>query len=62
MTLVVDSTSHQLKFADFQQKYFDGSLPAEYEVTPREELRNRPVSLPASVKEIADFLGLTPRS
>ncbi len=62
MTLVVDSTSHQLKFADFQQKYFDGSLPAEYGVTPREELRNAPVRLPASTAEIARFLGLIPRS
>jgi threonine synthase len=61
MTLVVDSTAHHLKFADFQQRYFDGTLAPEYEVTPREELRNRPVSLPANASEIASFLGLKRR-
>jgi len=41
MRVIVDSTAHQLKFADFQQKYFEGSLPPDYEVTPRKELQNR---------------------
>jgi len=60
MTVVVDSTAHQLKFSDFQQAYFEDSLPPEYEISPREELRNRPVKLRASAGEIARFLGLTP--
>jgi threonine synthase len=58
MRVVVDSTAHQLKFADFQQKYFDGSLTADYEVTPRRELQNRPVDLPASAPAIAAYLNL----
>ena len=58
MRVVVDSTAHQLKFADFQQKYFEGSLPAEYEIVPKKELQNRPVALPASATAIAEFLHL----
>jgi threonine synthase len=62
MRVVVDSTAHQLKFADFQQKYFEGSLPAEYEITPRRELQNRPVDLPASATAIAEHLNLSRRA
>jgi len=61
MRIVVDSTAHQLKFADFQQQYFDGTLTPDYEVTPRPELQNRPVSLPASATAIAEHLHLRPR-
>jgi threonine synthase len=61
MRVVVDSTAHQLKFADFQQKYFDGSLPAAYEVVPRPELQNRPVDLPASATAVAEYLNLVRR-
>jgi threonine synthase len=61
MTVVVDSTSHQLKFSNFQQQYFEDSLPPEYGVVPKEELRNEPVRLPASAGEIAGYLGLSPR-
>jgi len=61
MRVVVDSTSHQLKFSDFQQKYFEGSLTADYEVTPRKELQNRPVDLPASATAIAEYLNLSRR-
>lgn len=59
-TFVCDSTSHQLKFAGFQESYFAGTLPPEYEVVPRPELVNRPVSLPASADAIARHLGLKP--
>jgi len=58
MRVVVDSTAHQLKFADFQQKYFEGGLSAEYEIEPKKELQNRPVDLPASATAIAEFLNL----
>jgi threonine synthase len=61
MRIVADSTAHHLKFADFQQKYFEGTLPAEYEVTPKKDLQNAPVDLPASAEAIADFLKLSPR-
>jgi threonine synthase len=60
MTVVVNSTAHQLKFSDFQQAYFEDRLPPDYGITPREELQNRPVGLKASAAEIARFLGLTP--
>jgi threonine synthase len=56
--VVVDSTSHQLKFAGFQQMYFEDSFPDGYDIQPREELQNRPVALEASAEAIARHLGL----
>jgi threonine synthase len=56
--VVVDSTSHQLKFAGFQQMYFEDSFPDGYDIKPREELQNRPVALEASAEAIARHLGL----
>ncbi|RLB04496.1 MAG: hypothetical protein DRG50_08805, partial [Deltaproteobacteria bacterium] len=56
-----DATSHQLKFAGFQQMYFDDSFPEEYEIRPREELKNRPVPMEASAEAIAQYLGLEKR-
>ncbi len=56
--IVVDSTSHQLKFAEFQNMYFADSFPPAYEVTTRPELRNAPVSLDLSAKKVAEFLHL----
>jgi len=41
-TAVLDSTAHALKFTDFQNMYFDGGLPSEFEVTPDPDLVNRP--------------------
>jgi len=40
---VLDATAHALKFAGFQEKYFTDGFEPEYEVIPREELRNRPL-------------------
>ncbi|MBN2467421.1 MAG: threonine synthase [Deltaproteobacteria bacterium] len=57
-TVVVDSTSHQLKFMNFQQMYFDDQYPPEYEISPRKELQNKPVGMNASATEIARYLGL----
>lgn len=57
-TVVVDSTSHQLKFMNFQQMYFEDQFPPEYEIRPRADLRNAPVRLPGSAAEIASFLRL----
>ncbi len=59
---VCDSTSHQLKFAGFQEAYFAGELEAEYGVKSREDLVNRPVALPASAVAIASHLGLRRRA
>ncbi|MCF8096035.1 MAG: pyridoxal-phosphate dependent enzyme, partial [Desulfobacteraceae bacterium] len=39
---VLDSTAHALKFADFQQMYFENRFPEEYGITPAPELINVP--------------------
>ncbi|MFZ5564655.1 MAG: threonine synthase [Thermodesulfobacteriota bacterium] len=41
-TAVLDSTAHMLKFANFQQMYFENALPEAYGVTPHPELVNAP--------------------
>jgi len=56
--VVVDSTAHHLKFAGFQQLYFEDSFPEEYEIKPREDLKNKPILLEASAEAIANYLGL----
>ena len=56
--VVVDSTSHQLKFSEFQQMYFENRFPKDYEIIPDKVLQNRPIQLPASVSEIARYLHL----
>jgi threonine synthase len=58
---VCDSTSHQLKFAGFQEAYFARELTEGYGVTSRDELVNRPVPLAASAAEVARYLGLKRR-
>ena len=60
-TVIVDSTSHQLKFADFQTRYFEDIYPKEYEISPKSDMKNAPSQLPASAKEIANFLNLKER-
>ncbi|MDR1359855.1 MAG: threonine synthase [Deltaproteobacteria bacterium] len=42
---VLDSTAHALKFAGFQQLYFDDAFPPEYEITPAHDLKNAPLSV-----------------
>ncbi len=39
---VVDSTAHALKFAGFQEMYFDNRFPGEFEVKPDPALINKP--------------------
>jgi threonine synthase len=39
---ILDSTAHSLKFAGFQDMYFENRFPAGYSITPRPELMNRP--------------------
>ncbi len=48
---VLDATAHALKFAVFQEKYFDDAFEPEFEIVPRKELQNRPtlISPPAGV-------------
>lgn len=57
-TLVVDSTSHQLKFAEFQRMYFEDSFPSDYEITTSDSLRNTPVGMEGSAEVVAEYLGL----
>jgi threonine synthase len=40
--VVLDSTAHALKFAGFQDMYFEGNFPADYHISPRQELINAP--------------------
>ena len=39
---VLDSTAHMLKFADFQNMYFEDNFGPEFEIVPRDELKNSP--------------------
>jgi threonine synthase len=39
---VLDATAHSLKFAGFQEMYFNGSFPEEYGITPDAGLTNKP--------------------
>jgi threonine synthase len=41
-TAIVDSTAHALKFAGFQDLYFENRLPAEYDITTDRALVNAP--------------------
>lgn len=50
---VLDSTAHALKFAGFQQQYFDNQFPPEFEVAPDEALINAPVYMhPSDLKQV----------
>jgi len=70
---VLDATAHHLKFAGFQEMYFQDTFPPEFEVTPKPEYQNRPQLLtpqtgdPAEkitdlAGQIAGLLGLTPKN
>ena len=53
---VIDSTAHVLKFANFQQMYFDQSFPAEFKINPDPELLNSPVLIhPKDVNKVPSF-------
>lgn len=57
-TLVVDSTSHQLKFAEFQRMYFEDSFPSEYEIKTSDSLKNTPVAMERDADVVAQYLKL----
>jgi threonine synthase len=40
---VLDSTAHMLKFLAFQEMYFTNNFDPEYNIRPRQELKNSPV-------------------
>ena len=49
---VLDATAHSLKFAGFQDMYFNDAFPPEYGVTPDKSLANRPeLLLPESARQ-----------
>ena len=39
---ILDSTAHALKFAGFQEMYFEQTFPADYNVSPKADLINAP--------------------
>jgi threonine synthase len=50
---VLDATAHAMKFTDFQNMYFAGTLPEEYGVRPNPALCNRPELLLAPERKNA---------
>ena len=40
---MIDSTAHALKFAGFQDLYFENRFPEDFEVRPDSDLINTPV-------------------
>jgi len=40
--VVLDATAHALKFAGFQEMYFEDRFPPDFEIVPRESLKNVP--------------------
>jgi threonine synthase len=52
-TAVLDSTAHALKFAGFQEMYFEQKFPAGYNISPRQDLINTPRYLhPADLDQV----------
>ena len=52
-TAIVDSTAHALKFAGFQDLYFQQQFPREFNIQPKKELINKPVLVhPEDLKEV----------
>lgn len=56
---LLDATAHSLKFAGFQDMYFNDGFPPEYGITPDRSLANRPeLLLPESARQgrdVAEF-------
>jgi threonine synthase len=40
---ILDSTAHALKFAGFQEMYFENAFPEEFEISSNPELINKPI-------------------
>jgi threonine synthase len=50
---VLDATAHVLKFSSFQEMYLANRFPSEFEVTPRKEYKNTPISVqPGALKKL----------
>jgi threonine synthase len=51
--VVLDSTAHALKFAGFQEMYFEQNFPADYNISPRKDLINAPLYIhPADLDQV----------
>ncbi|MFC1816217.1 threonine synthase [Thermodesulfobacteriota bacterium] len=52
---VIDATAHPLKFAGFQEMYFENRFPAEYEIAPAKELINAPLLIcPKDLEQVPE--------
>jgi threonine synthase len=52
---VLDSTAHILKFLTFQEKYFNETFGPEFEIRPREDLKNFPLLVkPEHLKKVPE--------
>jgi len=50
---ILDSTAHPIKFAGFQEMYFEQQFPPDYKISPRQELINIPVYVhPADLNKV----------
>jgi threonine synthase len=50
---VLDSTAHALKFAGFQEMYFENRFPPEFQVSPNPRMINAPLLVrPADLKKV----------
>ena len=50
---VLDSTAHAIKFAGFQEMYFQHNFPPDYKIAPKKDLINTPVYLhPADLAKV----------
>ena len=50
---ILDATAHALKFAGFQEMYFENAFPPEFGVIPKESLQNRPHTIIAKERKDA---------
>jgi threonine synthase len=49
---ILDSTAHALKFIGFQQMYFEDQFPPEFNIKPKAEFINAPITIkPENLKK-----------
>jgi threonine synthase len=54
-TAILDSTAHALKFAGFQNLYFEDRFPPEFCITPQPTLQNAPVLVsPKDIEQLPE--------
>ena len=51
--VILDSTAHAIKFAGFQEMYFEQQFPPDYGISPQQELINTPIYVhPADLDKV----------